>query len=217
MEPDDRSLPLRERKRLRTRRALADAALRLFTEHGFDRTTVEQLVDEAEVSRSTFFRVFATKEAAAVEAETELWANYLAALDERPPNGPVLDHLRDALIAGAEALPPDWDSRYIATRRLALTAPALLGEIDYRRSGIEQEVVARLIGATGPDPADLRPRILAELTTTCWSVAARHWVAGDGAGGRGALITGIHNAFDAVPGALQLTVPEPHGSTSESV
>ena len=61
----DRSLPLRERKKLRTRRALADTALRMFTEKGFDATTLDELAEEAEVSKSTFFRAFPAKEAAA--------------------------------------------------------------------------------------------------------------------------------------------------------
>ena len=82
--PVDRSLPLRERKKLRTRRALADAALRLFAEKGFDATTIDELADEAEVSKTTFFRFFPAKEAAGIEAEAEVWAAYLSALAERP-------------------------------------------------------------------------------------------------------------------------------------
>src|SRR5258708_3441694 len=122
-KPDDRALPLRERKRLRTRRTLADTALRLFTEKGFDATTLEELVDEAEVSRSTFFRAFPAKEAVAVEAETELWTAYLAALEERELSGLVLAELRDPLTWVARDLDPDWDRRYVATRKLVLTAP----------------------------------------------------------------------------------------------
>ncbi|WP_067574772.1 TetR family transcriptional regulator [Nocardia acidivorans] len=205
MPADDRELPLRERKRLRTRRALADIALRLFTEQGFDATKVEQLVEEAEVSRSTFFRTFPTKEAAATEAETELWANYLAALQERELTGPILIELRDTLTAATEALPHDWDQRYIATRRLVLTAPTLMGQVDYHRSGVEKQVIDCLTTKLGLAPDDLRPHILAELTTTAWSIAGRAWVATDGDGGRAALIDRLHNAFAAIPTALELT------------
>src|SRR6267378_2883002 len=95
--PPDRSLPLRERKKLRTRRALADAALRLFTEKGFDATTLEDVAEEAEVSKSTFFRFFPAKEAAAIEAEAELWTAYLTALAERELSGAILGELHQAL------------------------------------------------------------------------------------------------------------------------
>ncbi|WP_330183972.1 TetR/AcrR family transcriptional regulator [Nocardia sp. NBC_01503] len=205
MTVDDRTLPLRERKRLRTRRALADVALRLFTEQGFDATRVEQLVEEAEVSRSTFFRTFPTKEAAATEAETELWSNYIAALEDREIAGPILGELRDTLTTATEALPPDWDQRYIATRRLVLTAPTLMGHVDYYRSGVEKQVIDCLTTKLGLTPDDLRPHILAELTTTAWSIAGRAWVGTDGDGGRAALIDRLHNAFAAIPTALELT------------
>src|ERR1700758_3522940 len=97
----DRSLPLRERKKLRTRRALADAAMRLFTQNGFDKTTLEELTEEAEVSKSTFFRFFPAKEAAAIEAEAELWAAYLTALAGRDLSGPILGELHQTLAAAA--------------------------------------------------------------------------------------------------------------------
>ncbi|MCU1647589.1 MAG: dehydrogenase [Nocardia sp.] len=203
----DRSLPLRERKRLRTRRALADAALRLFTAKGFDATTIEELVDEAEVSRSTFFRAFPSKEAVAVESETELWSNYLATLGDRDYTGLVIDDLRDALITTAEALDPDWDHRYLTTRRLILTAPALQANVEYYRSGVRIDMIACLASKLGLDPDDLRLHVLAELTTAAWSVAGRQWVHTDGAGGRATLTVRLRDAFTAIPAGLDLTAP----------
>ena len=55
----------REKQRLETRRMLAEHALRLFQEQGFDETTVEEIAAAAGVSHRTFFLHFATKAAAA--------------------------------------------------------------------------------------------------------------------------------------------------------
>lgn len=52
---------LRERKKARTRSAIQAHAIRLFREQGYDATTVQQIIEQAEVSESTFFRYFPTK------------------------------------------------------------------------------------------------------------------------------------------------------------
>ncbi|UGT44640.1 TetR/AcrR family transcriptional regulator [Nocardia yamanashiensis] len=199
------ALPLRERKRIRTRRALADTALRLFTEKGFAATTVQEVVDAAEVSRSTFFRAFPTKEDVAIESETELWTSFLDALTARKLDGPVLAALHDVLADSVHTLPEDWDRRYIATRRLILTAPSLLGHVGYTRTGVQKQIADQLTATLTLPAGDLRPRILAETTTTAWSIAGRDWVATDGTGGRTALLDRLRATFDAVPTALNLS------------
>jgi AcrR family transcriptional regulator len=201
----DRPLPLRERKKLRTHRALADAALRMFGEQGFDKTTLEELADAAEVSKSTFFRFFPAKEAVAIEAEAELWRLYLSALADRQLSGPVLGELHQTLAAALAGLDPGWDQRFLATRRLVAAEPALLAYVEHYRAGIRNQVIDCLAGKLGLSPEDLRLHVLAELAVTAFSVSGRYWVRHGGQGGRPALLDRFGAAVEAIPASLDLS------------
>jgi AcrR family transcriptional regulator len=204
---EDRSLPLRERKKLRTRRALADAALRLFTENGFDATTLDELAEDAEVSKSTFSRTFPAKEAAGIEAEAELWTAWLTALEDGELSGPVLAGLHRTLTVAAAGLDPGWDERFLATRRLIAAEPALLRYTEHYRAQVKEQIVATLAARLRLDTEDLRLHVLAELVMTAWSLSGRAWVRRGGKGGRPALLDGFADAISAVPASLSLTVP----------
>jgi len=84
----DRPAGLRERKKARTRAAIREHALRLFREQGYQRTTVEQIAAAAEVSPSTFFRYFPTKEDLVLQDDMD--TRMLEAFERQPPGlGPV--------------------------------------------------------------------------------------------------------------------------------
>jgi len=84
----DKPCGLRERKKARTRAAIREHALRLFHEQGYQRTTVEQIAAAAEVSPSTFFRYFPTKEDLVLQDDMD--TRMLEAFERQPPGlGPV--------------------------------------------------------------------------------------------------------------------------------
>ena len=87
---------LRERKKAKTRVAIQEHALRLFRERGYDETTVEQIAEAAEISPSTFFRYFPTKEAVVVydALDPVLIAHWRA----QPPEVPPVTAFRRAIV-----------------------------------------------------------------------------------------------------------------------
>jgi AcrR family transcriptional regulator len=101
----ERSRPaqgLRERKKAKTRAAIQRHALRLFREQGYVATTVEQIAAAAEVSPSTFFRYFPTKE------DVVLYDPFdpvlIAALEAQPPLLSPMQAIREALRATFAAM-----------------------------------------------------------------------------------------------------------------
>lgn len=96
---------LRERKKARTRAAIQQHALRLFREQGYGATTVEQIAEAAEVSASTFFRYFPTKEDVALyDALDPL---LISAFEAQPLDLNPIQALRRAMRVVAAELPAE--------------------------------------------------------------------------------------------------------------
>lgn len=93
------ALGLRERKKLRTRAILIDAALGLCLRHGYEQTTVDQIAAAAEVSPRTYSRYFATKEAVFLTLLEELSEQIAAELRRLPRGTGPVEALRAAHIA----------------------------------------------------------------------------------------------------------------------
>ncbi len=67
VSPDEALLPLRERKKRKTRRLIINTAIDLFTARGFDAVTLEDIAAVCEVSRGTVFNYFPYKELMVLE------------------------------------------------------------------------------------------------------------------------------------------------------
>src|ERR687888_762867 len=96
---------LRERKKERTRQAIAEAAHRLFRERGFDAVTVAQVAREAEVSEGTVFNYFRTKEDLFYGQMETFEAALLAAVRERPAGESALAAFRTFVLERSRGLP----------------------------------------------------------------------------------------------------------------
>jgi AcrR family transcriptional regulator len=215
--PHDSGLPLRERKKQRTRRALADAALDLFSERGFDRVTLEELTAHAEIGRSTFFRYYGTKEGVAMAAEGDLWDAYVDRFARHDAPGRALEALRTSLTEAILSMPDDWDHRFLRTRRLAAGTPVLRDHSILSSMKAQQRLVELLEERLGIDSRDdVRLRLLGEFALSAWRCGARNWVAGRtpagdkqrGHGGTKALAHRVAEAFDAIPAALAFDLPD---------
>ena len=115
---------LRARKKEQTRRRIADVALSMFAERGFEAVTVNQIAEAAEVARATMFAYFPTKEALVLDGVGA--ENLSTIVERREPGQSFLDALRAHYegLASAELTGVQLDS--VTTRmRVIRDSPAL--------------------------------------------------------------------------------------------
>jgi len=152
-------LGLRERKKARTRAAIREHALRLFREKGYDDTTVEQIAEAAEVSPSTFFRYFPTKEDVVLQDDMDLL--WLEAIQEQSPELSPLAAMRAGVHAAfARMGEDDWTNLREMTE-LAMTVPAVRARMMAELARTTQVIAEAVAQRTGHDPSDFAVRTLA--------------------------------------------------------
>jgi AcrR family transcriptional regulator len=151
----------RERKNAQTRAALADAALRLFLEKGYDAVSVKEIADAVDISVPTVFNhVPDGKEALIFDDGTERRENLLAAVRGRADGQSVMAALRE-FIAGRGPFVADSSPEFRRRTDLIMSTAALRGYTRKLWISCEEALAAAIATEMGSPPDDLTARAIA--------------------------------------------------------
>jgi AcrR family transcriptional regulator len=150
---------LRERKKARTRASLREHALRLFREQGYQATTVEQIAAAAEVSPSTFFRYFPTKEDVVLQDDMDI--RLVEALARQPADLKPLAAVRAAMRQAWDSFTPEEWAQIREGGKLSMYVPEIRARAMNEFSRTINVISEALAGRVGRDPDDLQVRVLA--------------------------------------------------------
>lgn len=189
---------LRERKKAKTKIAIQEHAIRLFRDRGYAATTVEQIAEAAEVSPSTVFRYFATKEELVTTDEID--PVIFASFEEQPRELNLVAAWRGAMHTVFDRLPDAELATERERMQLIISVPELwaasLGNIT-KTLATMIELSARRVGRPPDDPA-VRNTIGAMFGVLL--VAALDW----GRDPESDLVAMVDTALDQLGGALPL-------------
>jgi AcrR family transcriptional regulator len=193
----------RERKKLATRRALEESAMRLFTEKGFDGTTVEEIADSADVSARTFFRYFATKDEVLFgdhEPRLEAMRELLAA---RPADEPVIASI-EALLRALGDLLVEHRERALVQSEVSKARVQILGLFRQHQEEMSEVIASFVTDRLSQDgQVRMRARVVASAAMGAYIAASTEWLRTDGVDDMGRLM-------DEALGALRtVLVDEP--------
>jgi AcrR family transcriptional regulator len=192
---------LRERKKEHVRTAIQREALRLFTEHGFEQTTVEQIADAAGISPATFYRYFTSKEDSVVTDEYD--PIIIQLLMERPADEPLIDSIR-AMMTGVLVTYFDRDRELLVKRHeLRRKTPSLQAAFSEEQERTT-ELLAALIARHLRRPVDdLDVRIACGALSGAMQEAIGLWFGQGAKGGEARIREVLNHAIDRVESALR--------------
>ncbi len=193
------SIGLRERKKLKTKEAIQRAAMRLIDKQGYEATTIEQIAAAAEISESTFFNYFPTKEDVVLFDAYDPMA--LQMFLERPKDEPLSVGVRHVMRQLAAAF--QRDEQVIRARgRLFLEVPELRSRMwdEVERT---QEIIVRLLAErTSRRPDDYELRVTARIIISAIFEATLEWMRSNGRRGPVEL---VNRALDVVESGAQMS------------
>lgn len=183
---------LRERKRQSTSQRIQQAALDLFETKGFDETTVEEVAQAAEVSRTSVFRYFGSKDDIVFAAETELLEALLRIMRDDPDA--TLGEVIVRYAQHIDEVMPDLHKRAAVIARL----PKLIERLARVRGRWETAVCEELGARRGASAHSLEDRVAAGMAMSALFVAFLDWATTDA----GTLTAPARRAADLLPDPL---------------
>jgi AcrR family transcriptional regulator len=153
---------LRERKKRRTREAIAETARRLFVERGFEAVRISEIADAADVSEKTVFNYFPTKEDLVYWRLEEFEEALLDSVRDREPGESALDGLGRFMLEPRGLLAEDEASEeLVGITRMIAASPALLAREQRVFDRYTVSLAAVLAAETGSREADIEPVVAA--------------------------------------------------------
>jgi AcrR family transcriptional regulator len=154
---------LRERKKQQTRETIARAALELFTERGYDETTLADIAEAAEVAPRTIFSYYESKEDILLCEEVGFLDNLRRKLDGRPAGTTTVDAIREFLSSIEEA-----DEQMKLRKEIIRANPELQMKLRGRHAQLEPLLAESIAKDLGADPGDIRPLLIAASMTAAF-------------------------------------------------
>ncbi|WP_006603442.1 TetR family transcriptional regulator [Streptomyces auratus] len=192
-------LGLRERKKLQTRQAIRRAAYRLFAEQGYDATPVDRIAEAADVSPSTVFRYFPTKEDIVLTDEYDTVLE--AGLRARPADEPMVESMRQVTVEALRALTADERSELFQRVRLIREVPAIRGRTAENTARDAAMLAAVLAERSGRPDDELELRVIGAAILAALQEAMLAWVEG---GPEADLEALVHGTMDVLARGLTL-------------